>query len=84
MVQFQRLLSFGVVLTSEETNESANKLVRQFGRSNVAPISEVNCNKNIIDRLMIISDPVIASLIHQPKSQKSELPSYAQRLVLDE
>lgn len=65
------LVSIGEL--SEEAAESCNKLLKQFRRDNTRKMSREITNTDLMNRLLLNSDPYISSLRKLPRKKKSVL-----------
>lgn len=69
-VMSEALLPIG--LLSEEASEARNKHFRLYRQNFARKFSRVQCNKDIINRLLLSSDPLITSI--RPTPKKKSLP----------
>lgn len=68
---------------SEEAQEARNKESRQYRELFTRKTSRVDTNIDLLHRLLITSDPLIASLRLPPKTKRSTLPSEVIALLSD-
>lgn len=66
---------------SEEAQEARNKDTRRHREFFIRKTSRVNTNIDLLNRLLISSDPFIASLRHVPKRNRSHLESEVLKLL---
>lgn len=59
---------------SEEAQESRNKDLKNFREYHTRKSSRVSANVDLINRLLISSDPIISAFRHLPKRKLSTLP----------
>ncbi|GBM83988.1 hypothetical protein AVEN_110120-1 [Araneus ventricosus] len=66
---------------SEEAQETRNKHNRQYMELFTRKTSRINTNTDLLHRLLIISDPYIASLRAAPKSEKRKMDREMKKLL---
>ncbi|GBM19367.1 hypothetical protein AVEN_195999-1 [Araneus ventricosus] len=66
---------------SEEAQEARNKLNRQYRELFIRKSSRINTNTDLLHRLLIISDPYIASLRAAPKSRKRKMDREMKKML---
>lgn len=79
-VMEKALLPIG--LLSEEAAEARNKHFRMYRHHFARKFSRVDCNVDIINRLLLSSDPLLTSLRPKPKSRKLPFSKEAISMLL--
>ena len=79
--QLQDILDYPVSRTSEECIEALQKVVREAIRHHTLLTSAESINLSLLRYLFVISDPVIASLLHYDKMSHEDIPAPALDLV---
>lgn len=69
---------------SEEALEARNKETRNYREMFTRKTSRVDTNTDLLNRLLISSDPLIASLRLPPKTRHGDLPVEVRALLLDQ
>lgn len=67
---------------SEEAQEARNKDCRRFREHNTQKQSRVATNRDLLNMLLITSDPVVNSLREVPRKKKGTLPSEVLDLII--
>lgn len=67
---------------SEEAQEARNKDCRRFREHNTRKVSRIATNRDLLNMLIITSDPVVNSLREIPKKPISKLPSEVLELII--
>lgn len=68
---------------SEESQEARNKDCRRFRQHNTRKQSRISTNTDLLNMLLITSDPVINSLREIPKKKTGSLPSEVLDLIVE-
>ncbi|GBN31394.1 hypothetical protein AVEN_105315-1 [Araneus ventricosus] len=66
---------------SEEAQETRNKHNRKFGELFIRKTSRIDTNKDLINRLLITSDPFIANLRARPKTKGGKISKEVRELL---
>ena len=56
---------------SEEASEARNKHFRLYRQKYARKFSREACNRDVINRLLLTSDPLLAGIRHKPKKIKN-------------
>ena len=78
--QMQRLLDYPISMTSEESTESINKVIRKALRDHVRATSSEMVNRTLMKYLYVCSDPKIVRKCHFADPKKLPIPHFALRL----
>lgn len=69
-------------LLSEEAAECRNKHLRQYRQNFARKFSREECNLDVINRLLLTSDPLISSMRPTPKKQTCPFSPEAKQMLL--